>query len=241
VFRQGFKTLQLQGVEFHQLGQGGRLGHYPVHFHMARQVPTDKPNDTYIKDSSVSESMTRWYVLHSTLGVTLQRNVGWKSIGHGYFLEDGTETDNKFYSNPCLGVALPTELANGRMAQVQSVAPGPPKGEEAEQCGSDKRVGRAGDIGLDVPGFRFPLGCQFRPDPGQQQFRPAGTFKTEQRAGTVVAEPACPEQWVGALAGRRSGADSHAISHQYADQYRADGEFDRLSRYRNHPQCDAAG
>ena len=43
--------------------------------------------------------MTRWYVLHSTLGVLLQRNVGWKSIGHGYYLEDGTETDNKFYSN----------------------------------------------------------------------------------------------------------------------------------------------
>ena len=95
VFRQGFKTLQLQGVEFHQMGQGGRMAHYPVHFHMARQVPAE----TYIKDSSVSESMTRWYVLHSTLGVTLQRNVGWKSIGHGYFLEDGTETDNKLYAN----------------------------------------------------------------------------------------------------------------------------------------------
>ena len=94
-FRQGFKKLQLQGVEFHQMGQGGRLAHYPVHFHMARQVPPD----TYVKDSSVSESMTRWYVLHSTLGVTLQRDVGWKSIGHGYYLEDGTESDNKFYSN----------------------------------------------------------------------------------------------------------------------------------------------
>lgn len=94
-FRQGFAKLQLQGVEFHQMGQGGRKAHYPVHFHMARKVPTD----TYIKDSSVSESMTRWYVLHSTQGVTLQRNVGWKSIGHGYYLEDGTETDNKFYAN----------------------------------------------------------------------------------------------------------------------------------------------
>ena len=32
-------------------------------------------------------------------GVTLARNVGYLSIGHGYYLEDGTETDNKFYSN----------------------------------------------------------------------------------------------------------------------------------------------
>ena len=39
--------------------------------------------------------MTRWFVIHSTLGVTLARNVGYKSIGHGYFLEDATEIDNK--------------------------------------------------------------------------------------------------------------------------------------------------
>ncbi len=39
VFRQGFEKLQIQGVEFKQLGQGGLLGRYPVHFHMARKVP----------------------------------------------------------------------------------------------------------------------------------------------------------------------------------------------------------
>ncbi len=98
IFRQGFKQLQIQGVEFKQLGQGGFLGRYPVHFHMARRVP----KDTYVIDSSINESMTRWVVIHSTLGVTLARNVGYKSIGHGYFLEDATEIDNKLYSN--LGV-----------------------------------------------------------------------------------------------------------------------------------------
>jgi hypothetical protein len=95
VVRQGARKFQVQGVEFSNLGQGGRLAHYPVHFHMARTVPAD----TFVKDSSVSESMTRWFVVHSTLGVTLQRNVGYRSIGHGYYLEDATETDNKFYSN----------------------------------------------------------------------------------------------------------------------------------------------
>jgi|LNAP01.1.fsa_nt_gb hypothetical protein len=95
VIRQGFKQLQISGVEFVQMGQGGRLGHYPVHFHMARKTPYY----TYVKDSSVNESMTRWFVIHSTQGVTLARNVGYKSIGHGYYLEDGTEADNNFYSN----------------------------------------------------------------------------------------------------------------------------------------------
>jgi hypothetical protein len=108
VFRQGFKQLQIQGVEFQYMGQGGKLGHYPVHFHMARQVPSD----TFVKDSSVNESMTRWYVLHATQGVLLQRNIGWWSIGHGFYVEDGTETDNKFYSN--LGIFARAAVDNAQ-------------------------------------------------------------------------------------------------------------------------------
>ncbi|MGH7065728.1 MAG: hypothetical protein ACREET_16770, partial [Stellaceae bacterium] len=95
VFRQGFKQVQIQGVELADLGQGGKMGHYPVHFHKARQVPPD----TFVKDSSVNVSNTRWYVVHDTQGVTFQRDVGWESIGHGYYLEDGTEADNNFYSD----------------------------------------------------------------------------------------------------------------------------------------------
>ena len=101
VIRQGFERVQIQGVEFQQMGQGGRLAHYPVHFHMARKTP----KDTFVKDSSVNESMTRWIVLHSTHGVTLARNIGYKSIGHGFYLEDGTEIDNNFYSN--IGIFRP--------------------------------------------------------------------------------------------------------------------------------------
>lgn len=95
IFRQGFKSVQVQGVEFYQLGEGGRIGHYPVHFHLVRKVPPD----TFVKDSSVWDSMTRWYVLHGAEDVTLQRDVGYKSIGHGYYLEDGTETNNTLDAN----------------------------------------------------------------------------------------------------------------------------------------------
>ena len=106
VFRQGFKLVQIQGVEFAKMGQPGKMGHYPLHFHMARQVP---PN-TFIKDSTINEFMTRWIVLHSTQGVLLQRNIGYKSIGHGFYLESGTETDNKFYSN--LGIFARASVDN---------------------------------------------------------------------------------------------------------------------------------
>jgi hypothetical protein len=50
-------------------------------------------------DSSVHDSMTRWYVVHATQGVTFARNVGYLSIGHGYYIEDGSEINNRFLSN----------------------------------------------------------------------------------------------------------------------------------------------
>ena len=106
MFRQGFKRVQIQGVEFHQLGQGGLLGRYAVHFHMARKVPAD----TFVKDSSISESMTRWVTIHGTQNALIARNVGWKSIGHGFYIEDGTETDNKIYAN--LGVLARAGIDN---------------------------------------------------------------------------------------------------------------------------------
>ena len=108
VVRQGFLSYQIQGVEFYQMGQGGSKGHYSVHFHMARQTP----KDTYVKDSSMWDSMTRWITIHATQGVTLARNVGYKSIGHGYYLEDGTEADNVLNTN--LGVFARAAVANAQ-------------------------------------------------------------------------------------------------------------------------------
>ncbi len=110
IFRQGVQQVQVDGVELQWLGQGGKIGHYPIHFHETRLVPTDATNPTYIKDSAVNDSMTRWYVLHSTEGVTLARNVGFKSIGHGYYLENGTETDNNFYAD--IGIMARAAIQN---------------------------------------------------------------------------------------------------------------------------------
>jgi len=104
--RQGVKLVEIQGVEFYQLGQGGVKGRYPVHMHLLR-----KTSATMIKDNSIHDSMTRWITLHGTQGAILARNVGYMSIGHGYYLEDGTEINNKLYSN--LGVLARAALKNG--------------------------------------------------------------------------------------------------------------------------------
>jgi len=106
IARQGFAAYQVQGVEFYQLGQGGRIAHYPVHLHMAR----DTPPETFIQDCSVHDSMTRWYTVHATHGVTLARNVGYLSIGHGYYIEDGTEIENRYLSN--IGIFVRSAVDN---------------------------------------------------------------------------------------------------------------------------------
>jgi cell migration-inducing and hyaluronan-binding protein len=113
IVRQGFQTYQVQGVEFYQLGQGGAIMHYPVHFHMDRKTPQVSGQPAaYVKDSSIWDSMTRWIVIHGTQDVLLARNIGYKSIGHGYYLEDGTETGNRLYSN--LGVFARAAIANAQ-------------------------------------------------------------------------------------------------------------------------------
>lgn len=101
IVRQGFKDVQIQGVEFKQLGQGGRMGHYPMHFHMAKT--TSYTSGTFVKDSSVWDSMTRFVVLHGTHDVNVSRNVGYLSLGHGYYIEDASEIRNRLCHN--LGVS----------------------------------------------------------------------------------------------------------------------------------------
>lgn len=108
MIRQGAESVEIQGAEFYQLGQGGRKGRYPVHFHLIRKSP-----GTFLKDSSIHDSMTRWVTLHGTQEITVARNVGFMSIGHGYYLEDGTEINNELYSN--LGV-----LARAAVDNVQN-------------------------------------------------------------------------------------------------------------------------
>lgn len=118
--RQGFAEFTVQGVEFFQLGQGGLMGRYPIHFHLARVTPAG----TYAKDNSIVDSMTRWVTLHATQGVTVARNVGYLSIGHGFYLEDGTEINNRLYSNIGIFARAGVETQNPRQVPGILAQPG---------------------------------------------------------------------------------------------------------------------
>ncbi|HZX26143.1 MAG TPA: G8 domain-containing protein [Telluria sp.] len=103
--RQGFAAFQVQGVEFHHLGQGGNLGRYPVHFHMVKDASY---TNAFLKDSSIWESNTRFVTVHASHHIEVARNVGYLSMGHGFYVEDGSEINNLFCQN--LGVSARAAL-----------------------------------------------------------------------------------------------------------------------------------
>jgi cell migration-inducing and hyaluronan-binding protein len=84
----------LSGVEFLHMGQKARLGRYPMHWHLVGDAPGQ-----YVKNSSFVHSYNRFVSIHGTHQVTLSGNVGYDTIGHGYYLEDGIEHGNVIANN----------------------------------------------------------------------------------------------------------------------------------------------
>lgn len=85
---------KLSGVEFFQMGQRGRLARYPFHWHMVGNAAGQ-----YLKNSSIHHAYNRFVSIHGTHGTLLWNNVGYDTIGHGFYLEDGIETKNVLSTN----------------------------------------------------------------------------------------------------------------------------------------------
>jgi hypothetical protein len=49
---------------------------------------------TYVVGASIWDSHNRWLTIHGTNYLVIRDNVGYRSVGHGYFMEDGTEIYN---------------------------------------------------------------------------------------------------------------------------------------------------
>jgi hypothetical protein len=92
-------------AEFSHLGGKGILGAYPIHFHHVH----DSMVGTVIQGASVWDSHNRFITIHNTYGIIVKDVVGYGSIGHGFFLEDGTERDNILTNNIAI-LTLPGKL-----------------------------------------------------------------------------------------------------------------------------------
>ena len=92
-------SAKMSGVEFLNMGQKGRIGRYPMHWHLTGAAPGQ-----YLSNSSIVHSYNRFVSIHGTHQVRLNGNVAFDTIGHGYYLEDGIEHDNVIEDN--LGVLV---------------------------------------------------------------------------------------------------------------------------------------
>lgn len=89
--------MRLSGVELSRMGEAGTLGRYPVHWHMLGDAAGQ-----YITDSAIHGSFNRAVTVHGTNFVRVAHVVTYDIVGHAFFLENGTETGNRFEAN--LGV-----------------------------------------------------------------------------------------------------------------------------------------
>ncbi|HEX5747431.1 MAG TPA: right-handed parallel beta-helix repeat-containing protein [Archangium sp.] len=97
----------LDGIELVRMGQMGKMGRYPFHWHMAGAVPGQ-----FIRNSSIRNSYQRCVTVHGTHEALVQNNVCFNHFGHGFFLEDGNEVDNQLIDNlTLLSKRVPVEKA----------------------------------------------------------------------------------------------------------------------------------
>lgn len=97
-------------AEFRHLGKENLLGKYAIHYHLVG----DTMRGSSVVGVSVWDSHNRWIVIHGADHMLVRDCVGYKSIGHGYFLEDGTEQYNVLDRNLAVqafaGQPLPKQI-----------------------------------------------------------------------------------------------------------------------------------
>ncbi|XP_075067078.1 cell surface hyaluronidase CEMIP2 [Mixophyes fleayi] len=112
-----FTSVHLSNVEMKHMGQQ-IMGSYPVHFHLCGDV--DKVGgyspDTYVEGLAIHHSFSRCVTIHATNGLLIKDTIGYDTLGHCFFLEDGIEQRNTLFHNLGLvtkpGTLLPTDRNN---------------------------------------------------------------------------------------------------------------------------------
>lgn len=82
-------------AEFRHLGKEGVLGRYSLHFHLIG----DTMRGSSVIGASIWDSGNRWLTVHGTSYLVVRDCVGYQSVGHGFYVEDGTEAYNVFDRN----------------------------------------------------------------------------------------------------------------------------------------------
>uniref|UniRef100_A0A3B5Q278 hyaluronoglucosaminidase n=1 Tax=Xiphophorus maculatus TaxID=8083 RepID=A0A3B5Q278_XIPMA len=103
--QRGFRAVHISGLELQYMGQQ-TMGHYPVHFHMNGDVDEKGGYSppTFVSDLSIHHSFSRCVTIHGSNGLLVKDVVGYETLGHCFFTEDGPEERNTFHH--CLGLMV---------------------------------------------------------------------------------------------------------------------------------------
>ncbi|HEY8505352.1 MAG TPA: G8 domain-containing protein, partial [Gemmataceae bacterium] len=93
-----YSSGSIRYARFAHLGKEGVLGRYAIHYHLLG----DTMRGSSLVGAAIVDSHNRWVTVHGTQYLVVRDCVGYQSVGHGYFLEDGTEVYNLLDRN--LGV-----------------------------------------------------------------------------------------------------------------------------------------
>uniref|UniRef100_A0A8B9NQ25 hyaluronoglucosaminidase n=1 Tax=Apteryx owenii TaxID=8824 RepID=A0A8B9NQ25_APTOW len=109
-----FTSVHLSYVELKQMGQQ-QIGSYPVHFHLCGDVDEKGGYSfkTYVEGLSIHHCFSRCVTVHATNGLLIKDTIGYDTLGHCFFIEDGIEQRNTLFHNLGLvtkpGTLLPTD------------------------------------------------------------------------------------------------------------------------------------
>uniref|UniRef100_A0A8C3BJV4 G8 domain-containing protein n=1 Tax=Cairina moschata TaxID=8855 RepID=A0A8C3BJV4_CAIMO len=191
-----FSSVHMSGVELKNMGQQ-ILGSYPVHFHMAEDVDErggyDRP--TYLDNLAIHHCFSRCVAIHGTHGLLVKDTIGYDTLGHCFFLEDGTEQRNTFYHNLGLltrsGTILPSDRNEAMCLAIRSHVYGNYIPVPSTDCmavstfwianPNNNLIGNAAagaqDVGIWYIFHRVPTGqSEGRYPEGQAEHTPLGVF-----------------------------------------------------------------
>ncbi|KAM4707529.1 cell surface hyaluronidase CEMIP2 isoform 1-T2 [Discoglossus pictus] len=120
-----FTSVHLSNIELKHMGQQ-LMGSYPVHFHLSGDVDEvgGYSVGTYLEGLSIHHSFSRCVTVHATNGLLIKDTIGYDTLGHCFFLEDGIEQRNTLFHNLGLvtkpGTLLPTDRNNTMCMSIRN-------------------------------------------------------------------------------------------------------------------------
>jgi hypothetical protein len=155
-------------AEFRDLGKEGVLGRYPIHFHQCG----DTMRGSSVIGASIWNSKNRCLTIHGTDYLVVRDCVGFNSVGHAFFLEDGTETRNVLDRN------LSVLALRGKPLPDQALPFDQNDGAGFWWSNSLNTFTRNVAVECDQHGYRFEVVASAKFNPEKPVLQPDGSHKS---------------------------------------------------------------